>query len=313
VVAVLLLVAVLTSPLWLRGASAGAAADPPGSCQNTNVCVGASNPPGGGGSSGGSGGSGGGGGGVPVCTYQGAYVPCSNQYGAFDSADGCYYAALQPQPPAGDPDWMGHQPGDGAVYTRTCPFQPGSGQANVWLAQAPAAPPVITPAELAQRAIAMIVRSAATVRTAPSAGGTRTALVGSPIWLWIQKTGTDYAPRTHPLAATASVPGLSVTAEVYVTGVDWDMGDGRSPLACGAGGGTPYRSSDGSAASPDCGYSFSRPSIGRPAESYAITATVKWAGYWYVNGDPANTTAFAVDPIGTPATVLKVSELQVLN
>ena len=307
VLVALLLAAALCSPLWLRGASASAAGDPVGPCENTSVCVGASSPPHGG--HGGHGG-GGGGGGVAVCEYHGETVPCTTGYGTFDPDDGCYYARLQPQPPAGDPDLMGHAPGDGAVYSRTCPFQADSGQSDVWLANPPAGPPIVTPAELAQQALAKIHRTAATIRTAPSAKGTRTALVGSPIWMWIRQTGTDYASKGKPLSATAAVPGLSVTADVYVTAVDWNMGDGGAARTCTLPG-TAYRPSDGSATSPDCGYSYPKPSIGQPDERYAITATVHWFVRWRSSNGVRGT--IVLDPIATPATTLRVSELQVLN
>ena len=307
VLVALLLAAALCSPLWLHGTSASAAGDPVAPCANADVCVVASTPP----HRGHGGGGGKGGGGVAVCTYDGDTVPCTTGYGSFDPDDGCYYQKAQPQPPAGDPDWHGHAPGDGAVYTRTCPYAPGGGASgNVWLAAAPAGPPIVTPAELAQQALAKIHRTAARVRTAPSARGQRTALVGSPIWLWIDKTGTDYATRAAPLSATAAVPGLSVTADVYVTAVDWNMGDSGAAKTCTLPG-TPYKDSDGAKASPDCGYSYTRPSIGQADQRYAITATVHWFVRWTSSNGARGT--IAVDPIATPATTLRVSELQVLN
>ncbi|MHA6765085.1 hypothetical protein [Streptacidiphilus sp. PAMC 29251] len=315
VLVVLALLVAFGAAFGLHGASARADG-PVGPCENTSVCVGASTPPsGGGGSSGGSGG-GGGGGGVQVCEYQGVTYPCTTDFGSFDPDDGCYYEEVQPQPAAGDPDWHGHAPGDGAVYLKTCPYTPGGGSANVWMAAAPTAPPVVTPAELAQRALAMIHRTAATVGTAPAAGDQRTALVGSPIWLWINKdpanadkTDGDYATKDDPLTATAAVPGLSVTANVYVTSVDWDMGDGGAAPRCGAG--TPYQDADAGKASPDCGYSYPKPSIGQPGEQFAITATVDWTVSWVATNGVGDT--FALDPIATTATALRVSELQVLN
>lgn len=310
----LLLVGLLSASLWLHGAGVAAAGGPVGPCENTSVCVGVSTPPHGGGSGGGSTG---GGGGVPECVYGGVDVPCSNQFGDFDSNDGCYYAELVPQPAAGDPDWQGHQPGDGAIYTRTCPFAPNTAQGNVWMAAGPPAPPIVTPEELAQRALAKIHRTAAKVGTAPSAGGGRTALVGAPIWFWINRTATDYATERKALSATAAVPGLSVTAYVYVTEVDWNLGNGVI-LTCGKlkgkaanPAGTPYKPSDGAHESPDCGYTYPRPSIGEPGQRYAITATVHWTVTWISSNGGGDT--FALDPIATPATTLQVSELQVLN
>ena len=43
-------------------------------------------------------------------------VPCSSEYGYWSNGYNCYISLLDPQPPAGDPNWQGHEPGDGAVY-----------------------------------------------------------------------------------------------------------------------------------------------------------------------------------------------------
>ena len=304
-VVALVLLAVLSSPLWLRGGRA--AADPPvGPCANSSVCVGAStpaSPPSGGGGSGG-----GGGGGVQVCNWQGVSVPCSGPYGTFDPADGCYYMEAQPQPPAGDPSWQGHQPGDGAVYTRTCPYQGGAGAANVWLAQAPAAPLTITPGQLAYKTVNTMGLKPATVHTRPDGGGKKTGLVGSPIWLWVDGGDHAYAGPDKKLHVSASVPGLTVTATVWVSKLVWDMGDGGTANCSGPG--TAYTNADGANASPDCGYRYTKPSASQPGQQYAITATAHWTVTW-VSGNL--TGAFDMDPIATPAATLRISELQVLN
>lgn len=309
--ALLLLVAVLSTTLWVHGADIATAGGGVGPC-GTSVCIGASTPPGGGG--GGSGGGGGGGGPIQVCSHAGVTVPCSTAFGEYDQVTGCYYALLQPQPPAGDPDWRGHQPGDGAVYLRTCPYGGNVGQGSIWLLAPPAAPPAYDPLTLAHQAADVIPRAAATISTAPSATSGRTALVGAPIWLWINKTDYSYATRGAALSKSVTVPGLTVTAYVYVTGVEWTMGDGGHSPHCGAG--TVYHPSDGAHASPDCGYTYAKPSVGVPGQLYAITAILRWSATWFATdsgGNVIQSGTFALSPIGTPATTLKVSELQVLN
>ena len=43
-------------------------------------------------------------------------MPCTIEYGYWSNGYNCYISLLDPQPPAGDPSWQGHEPGDGAVY-----------------------------------------------------------------------------------------------------------------------------------------------------------------------------------------------------
>ena len=43
-------------------------------------------------------------------------VPCTSETGSWSNDYNCYVQLAKPQPPAGDPSWQGHEPGDGAVY-----------------------------------------------------------------------------------------------------------------------------------------------------------------------------------------------------
>lgn len=96
-------------------------------------------------------------------------------------------------------------------------------------------------------------------------------LVGLPTWLWVASW--------EPVSATASVAGVSVTATARPVSVSWSMGDG-STVQC-PGPGTAYRpGGDPSAASPDCGYVYSRSSARQPGLAFTATATVRWSVWW---------------------------------
>ncbi|MFC1405102.1 MULTISPECIES: hypothetical protein [Streptacidiphilus] len=296
------LVLALSSPLWLH--SPRAAADTTGPCAINYVCVGASTLPSAGSTSGG----GGGGGGANACYYGGKPVDCSNQYGALDPANGCYYMEAQPQPPANDPLWAGKGPADGAFYLQTCPNQAGGDTVEVFIAGGPPAA-AVTPAALALRARDAIHLGTPVVHTAP--GGT--ALVGAPIWLWIDTGGNAWAGPgpDHGITKVETDGALTVTLTVWSTGITWDMGDGGLAQCSADAPGASYAPSDGDSASPQCGYTYHQPSANQPGERYAITATVGWHARWTssvgVGGE------LDVDSVAGVATTLRVEELQVLN
>jgi hypothetical protein len=293
--------------LSLFGAAPRAGADTPpvGSCDNSWVCVTVGTGASPGSSTGSGGGSGGGG---NACRYGGQIVPCYLPgVGVLDSSDGCYYSVAQPQPPAGDPAWQGHPVTDGAVYIRTCPLQGGNGVAAVWRAAPPDPGPKVTPGELAHLAVAKLKLQPSQPATAPDAA--HSAVVGADVWLWLRQTPDSYADRDHPLTVTAAVPGLSVTAQVWTSGVDWQMGDGAVVHCAGAG--TPYSADQAARPSPDCGYRYTRPSAGVPGQQYQIDATVAWHVHWTSSDGAAGD--FDMDPVLGQATGLTVEELQVLN
>ena len=302
------LVLALSSPLWLHSPRAAAASSGP--CAVDWICVGASRPP----SGGSTGSAGGGAGGAQICQYGGQVVACSNQYGEFDPDDGCYYMKVQPQPPAGDPLWQGNAPdAGGAVYLRTCSNQAAGDSVEVYLPVAPAV--AKSPADVAAEALAKIHLARPVVHTAPGAA-TGTALVGAPIWLWIDAARLPsgaYPWSNGKIVADATDTGISVTASVWPTGITWDMGDGGLAHCTVGSPGTPYVPSDGAAASPTCGYTYTQPSAKAPG-TYAITATTAWHVHWETTNLGVNVVEdYEFDPIAGVATTLRVDELQVLN
>jgi hypothetical protein len=283
----------------LVGVSGTAHADV-GPCDNTYVCVvvgSGGTPPTG------SGGGGGGGGGAcwNGTTPMACYIPGIGWL----STDGCYYMEMQPQPPAGDPLWQGHQPGDGAVYVRTCSLNAGGGTVSVWLPKAPALPPQVTPGELAAWAVARIPRNHAVIRSAPGNG--QHGLVNSPVMLWLDgggKNGYDnsWAPADQPEWATASVPGLSVTAYVWSTQVTWDTGDGET--VCD-GPGTAFDAQTGFV--PGCSHSYVKAN-----DAYTLSAVVGWHVRWTASTNEKGD--FALDDVQSANQItLSVKEIQVLN
>jgi hypothetical protein len=241
-------------------------------------------------------------GGERVCVIDrtGEVVPCFDDiWGWFNSSDACYYALYKPQPPASEQVWDGHYP-DGAVYLVTCMDRiPGTTGGWTWL---PTPPPgyggiAVAPAQLATRAVdQMRLAGPAIGITVPP---DRTGLVGVPVWLW-----TDVSPTTWgPNSATASVPGLSVTATAQVSKIAWDMGDGNTVVCPNAG--TPWF--EGGIESPTCEHIYEAPSAGQPNYAYTVTATATWDVTWTGGGTSGSLTVTR-----SSTTTVCIGELQVL-
>jgi hypothetical protein len=201
-------------------------------------------------------------------------VACSSEYGYWSNQYNCYISPLKPQPPADDPAWQGHEPGEGAVYQ--C-FQPQTGiLVPVWAADTPpgsdAGP---TPGEVAQLAVDQMNLTAIDVGITPEPGRDSVGIVGMPVWLWVQAPDAQtYGPAT----ASASAGGITVIATARVQQITWDMGDGDQ-VVCQTPG-TPYQPSYGDQASPDCGHLYTESSAGQPGGRYTVTATSDWVVTW---------------------------------
>lgn len=201
-------------------------------------------------------------------------VSCHSPYGSWNNSYGCYLEPADPPPPAGDPAWKGHEPGDGAVYN--C-YQPQTTLLiQIWSAAPPpgsAAGP--SPREVAQMAVEKLNLKAIEIGITPETGPDRVGLVGMPVWLWARSPDS----RTYgPATASASAGGITVTATARVHEITWDMGDGTT-VECRTAG-TPYEASFGKKASPDCGHVYRLSSARESGGTYTVTATSAWVITW---------------------------------
>jgi len=209
-------------------------------------------------------------------TWKGNIVPCWNdQWGWFNASDSCYYKYREPQPPANDIVWEGHYP-EGAVYDVSCAEPmgaPGSNGGWTWL---PSSPPGYggDAGQLAERAVEQMTLVGPAIRT--PLDGDEIGTVGIPLWLWTEQGATTWGPNT----ATASVPGLSVTATAQAKRIDWDLGDG-STMRC-EGPGTPYI--PGQVESPTCDHVYIASSASQPGDVYTVTGTTTWEVTWSGGG-----------------------------
>ncbi|MFT4261939.1 MAG: hypothetical protein QM572_01015 [Nocardioides sp.] len=201
-------------------------------------------------------------------------VPCTSDAGYWSNDYECYIAPVDPQPPAGDPSWKGHQPGDGAVYN--C-YQPQTGSLVMLWGQDPPANSGAgpTPRDVAELAIKQMDLRAIDIGITPEPSTNSIGLVGMPIWLW------DVGPDAHtfgPATASATAGGITITATAKVNKITWDMGDGSTVNCTTAG--TPYKASYGNKKSPDCGYVYMKSSSHEPGGKYTVTATSDWVITW---------------------------------
>ncbi|MBT8228009.1 MAG: hypothetical protein HKP61_13390 [Dactylosporangium sp.] len=196
-----------------------------------------------------------------------------NGDGALEPGD-CYVQRLpgQESTPIGGPM-------PGAWYERIC-LLPGGGEAvsaAFWLTD----DQVISPATVARQAVARLTLPTLVLRWNPAPPADQILYI--PTWLWVDSV--SWVPQS----ATASVPGLSVTATATPTRVVFATGDGNSVTCDGPG--TAWQSGmDPLSASPTCGYTYPAPG------AYTLTATVTWTVTWAGGG-----TSGTVDPLTTSA------------
>jgi hypothetical protein len=198
----------------------------------------------------------------------GEQIPCERD-GAWAGTDGCYYAPTDPSPSTIAA--LGGQPaGIGGWYVRTCYSPIINGEqafgAPVWIA---GAPPVVSPAVLARAARARLNLPQVVIRMNPPGD----QLVNLPIWLALDPASWK------PQSATASVPGISVTATARPVRASWSMGGGAT-VTC-AGPGTAWTPGmDPVKASPDCGYVYRHSSAVAAGGVYTVAVTVSWEVIW---------------------------------
>ncbi|MFC5939960.1 hypothetical protein [Micromonospora harpali] len=205
--------------------------------------------------------------------------------------DGCYWAPVDvglPPPPGKGPE--------GGWYARTCVANGlGSQEVPVWLDQAP----TVNLAALAQAARSRLRLPSPQIRTNPAIAPF--VLVQVPVWLWVDPA--TWGARS----ATASVPGVSVTATATPTRVVWSFGDGSDDLTC-TGPGKPWKPGTDPQASSACGHTYTSSSAVAAGAAFQLRATVTWSVTWSGAGSGGT-----LAPLTTTSTVsVRVAESQAI-
>lgn len=123
----------------------------------------------------------------------------------------------------------------------------------------------INPDNLALLMVDQFRRSLA--RPVPQFSPEGTTLVNFDTWLWVEG---DIRTEANPISESMSVPGQSVNASAWVSGVEWDMGDGETKHC-------PV-TTDQDSAERDCSYQYERSSAGHghDGETFEGSAAVVW-------------------------------------
>ncbi len=232
------------------------------------------------------------------------------RYGWFNLSDGCYYRVVNPPPPPSDLLWGNEYP-KGAIYNRTCldPYVrlDGGTALTLWLATPPPGMPVVvTPAKLAQEALATVHLPAPTIERSPqqnnSDNGVPYTWVNLWTWFWT-------APATwHSLSATASAGGVWATVRLVPTALVFDPGDGGDPVPCD-GPGRPWTTADGNdpPSGGGCGYVYRHVTANGPLTA---TVSIDWAVTWTGSGGAGGT----LPVMHTQArSTFAVEQIQVVN
>lgn len=143
------------------------------------------------------------------------------------------------------------------------------------------------------------------IRTAPPVDGA--ALVNLPVWMWTEVGGRVW-PEGAPLHEFAAGAGQRVDAYAEPLRIEWDMGDGRSPVLC-QGPGTAWERGTNLLEPGECHHIYRSASRHQPDGRYEIVAITTWQVSWEING--------AFDgglEIGVGSTTsYQVNEIQVLT
>lgn len=158
--------------------------------------------------------------------------------------------------------------------------------------------------QLWQEAINALGMRGPDITMAPPNGG---ALVNLPVWLWTETGGTTW-PTDDPLHASAAASGQRVDAWAEPLRIEWNLGDGSTPLIC-HGPGQAWQPGLDFLSPGECHHVYRRHSRNQPNGSYQVTAITTWRVWWHINGQYDNELELQV---GT-TTDYEVHEIQVLT
>ena len=206
---------------------------------------------------------------------------------------GCTTDPIVPQPPLSDPDWGGHT--TGTLYWVNCNFNGQNLPGTAGVTWKPAATPAATPAQAAQRAVALLRLPKPVGYRSPTEHNNDRGRPFTWVHLW-----TWY--WTSPLvwkdeAKTARLPGVAATVTATPVQLIFEPGDGAAAVTC-AGPGRAWGESDGSAAPSDggCGYMYRHVSDGVRARM-SIRWRVSWTGTGAAGGQLPDMTSTSLSPV----------------
>jgi len=222
---------------------------------------------------------------------RGDAVPCYIQKWGWLGADGCYYKPVTPELAAA----LDKPTPPAAWYEGTCVDVTSGVVLPIVRLRVFATPP--GQSLLIAEAVRRLRLPAPAIRVNPAPPAAQLLYV--PTWLWLDSS--SWGARS----ATASVPGLSVTATAKPVRVVWSTGDGRSVTCDGPG--TPWRAgTDPMASSPDCGHTYDTSS---GQGTFTLRATITWSVSW-VGGGLSGTEPALTSTASVP---LKVAESVAVN
>ncbi len=181
-----------------------------------------------------------------------------------------------------------HDPGhvegsDGSYYYRSC--SDGT-QGIVWVGNGqppPGAPAyVVTPAQLAQEALARLQLPEPVVHRSPTETNDH---LGSPftwvnLWTWFWTDPASWASRTQ----TTSVGPVSATVVARPVGLLFEPGDGQDAVRC-PGPGRAWTDADGDDGPPSgCGFRYTHVTDGAVISRLGIVWQVRWTGSGQTGG-----------------------------
>ncbi|GLW68138.1 hypothetical protein Kpho02_04370 [Kitasatospora phosalacinea] len=237
-------------------------------------------------------------------------MPCwIDNRGAFSA--GCYYIEASPQPLATETVWGTHTSKDGKIYDKSCILDDGFVPAGqVFLAQPVAARPPKSPREVARDALTTITVGEPVLHAAPADN----AVVGSPVWLWIEPDKNVTGPLSSP-PLHEDDGGPTVITTITLKQVHWTVDDGPNPNApfqefiCQDGGTVFSRTG-----TPTCSHLFTQSSARMKDKAYSLSVRFEWqVTARTIDNVPIDTTGFRWTTTGSQVLRVPVNEVQVLN
>jgi hypothetical protein len=198
-----------------------------------------------------------------------------------------------------------HTAGPGAWYSAPCASALGivnpTGSPLLWI---PDGAPQASALVVAQTAEQKLKLPPPVMMSSPGSDPDTPKIVNLPTWAWLPQSAWA------PITATASVPGVSVTATATPQYVGWSWGDGSFSACRGRGTAYVRGVSDPAAVSPDCGHTYTRTSKNADGLRFQVSATIHWRITWRATTGQSGQFA---DMTSRAAQLWPVEEIDALN